>query len=298
MAHFIKKLSLLALFSFAFKVYAFTRVHDFETTRLKSTSGAGVGSVLLEEGAILNPASLSFFNISSIYAAKSSGEFTPEGTSPTLGDKKDLGFILSDSNPTLSGSAYYTKTEEGFGEKKRYGVSLSGIVSENSALGFNYRSTKENSGLSRTTLKEKKYQQAIVGFTQAASKELSYGIVLIDPFKSHSVDTKAILGIQYDLAASVALIADAGSRYDEDLSSNLLYRSALQFTILNDFFLRVGMFNDKGINEKGSSFGLSWVQPRLSIDFAIKNTKIMSSVEKNQNAYKLKETDFAISYRF
>ncbi len=64
MAHFIKKLSLLALFSFTFKAYAFTRVHDFETTRLKSTSGAGVGSILLEEAAVLNPASLSFFSIS------------------------------------------------------------------------------------------------------------------------------------------------------------------------------------------------------------------------------------------
>ena len=48
----------------------FARVRNFETARLKSTAGAGVGSVLMDESTILNPAPIAFFNVSSVYVAR------------------------------------------------------------------------------------------------------------------------------------------------------------------------------------------------------------------------------------
>ncbi len=48
--------------------FAFARIHEYQTTRTKSVGGGGTGSVLLEESAFLNPASISFFQTSSIFA--------------------------------------------------------------------------------------------------------------------------------------------------------------------------------------------------------------------------------------
>ncbi|MBF0367814.1 MAG: hypothetical protein HQK50_19760, partial [Oligoflexia bacterium] len=51
------------------------KIHDFETTYLQSTAGTGVGSLLMDESAILNPASISFFNLSSFYLQRTTTDF-------------------------------------------------------------------------------------------------------------------------------------------------------------------------------------------------------------------------------
>ena len=298
MLHFIKKLTFLALFSFAFKTYGFSRIHDFETTRLKGTSGTGVGSILLEEAAILNPATLSFFNQSSLYGSYNGGDFSAVENSPNLDKKKEWGFILSDANPGLSGAAHYITQDEGFSKRTRYGLSLSGIVGKTSALGFGYRKTTDKLGSSNLNKLKKDYHQVSLGVIHVISQNLSFGIVAYDMFKGNSVDSKAVAGFQYNFAQAVALLGDLGSKWDQNLSDNLVYRAAIQFNVFNDFFLRVGMFNDKSFNERGNSFGLSWVQPRLSLDFSVKNSKIQKDTVKNQNPYDLKETSFGLSLRF
>lgn len=298
MPHFTKKLTLLALFSLSIKSYGFSRVHDYETTRLKSTSGAGVGSILLEEAAILNPASISFFNQSSIYASKTNGKFTIKENSAELPEKNDLGIIISDSNPTMSGTAHYIKTEEGFSERKRFGLTLSSIIGKKSAMGFAYRKTTDTIGTSALSKTENKYQQMSAGVLHVVDPQLTFGAIIIDPFKTNPKESKAYFGFQYNFMAPIAIIGDMGSKWDEDLSGNLIYRGALQFTVFNDFYIRVGMFNDKGNSERGNSIGAAWVQPRLSLDFAIKNTKILANTLKAQNAYDLKETTFGLSLRF
>lgn len=298
MPHFNKKLTFLALFSLAFKTYGFSRIHDFETTRLKGTSGTGVGSILLEEAAILNPATLSFFNQSSFYATHNAGDFSAVENSPSLAEKKELGFILSDANPGVSGAAHYTTQEEGFSERKRYGLSLSGIVGKTSALGFSYRKSDDTLGFDNTNKIKKDYHQMSIGVLHVVSPNLSFGLVAHDVFKGNNIDSKAVAGFQYNFAQAVALLGDIGSRWDQNLSDHLMYRAAVQFNVFNDFFLRVGMFNDKSNDERGNSFGLSWVQPRLSLDFSVKNSKIQRNTVKNQNPYELKETSFGLSLRF
>ncbi len=298
MPYFSKKLTFLALFSLSLKTYGFSRIHDFETTRLKSTSGAGVGSILLEEAAILNPATLSFFNQSSFYGTMNNGDFSPRDNSPSLSEKKDMGIIISDANPSVSGAFHYLKQEEGHSSRDRYGVTMSGIVGKTSALGFSYRKSDDTIGLSSSIKHTKKYQQTSMGVLHVVDKNLTFGLVAFDLFKGHSQDAKAVMGFQYGFAQSVALIADLGSRWDQNLSDHLVYRGAIQFNIFNDFFLRVGMFNDKSNDERGNSYGLSWVQPRLALDFAMKNSKIQRSTSKGQSPYDLKETSFGLSFRF
>lgn len=298
MPYFNKKLTFLALFSLAFKTYGFSRIHDFETTRLKGTSGTGVGSILLEEAAILNPATLSFFNQSSFYGTRNTGDFSSVENSPTISEKKELGLIISDANPGVSGTFHYLSQEEGFSERKRYGVSLSGIVGKTSSLGFAYRKSDDTLGSSNINKIEKEYHQTSVGVLHVINQNLSFGLVAHDIFKGNNPDAKAVAGFQYNFAHSVALLADIGSRWDQNLSDHLMYRGAIQFNVFNDFFLRVGMFNDKSTDERGNSFGLSWVQPRLSLDFSVKNSKIQRNTNTNQNPYELKETSFGLSFRF
>ena len=46
---------------------SWAQIREFQTTRLNSTAGAGVASVLSTEAALLNPASSTFFSGSSLF---------------------------------------------------------------------------------------------------------------------------------------------------------------------------------------------------------------------------------------
>jgi hypothetical protein len=72
----------------------------------------------------------------------------------------------------------------------------------------------------------------------------------------------------------------------------------MQIKVLDDFYLRVGGFNDKARLETGSGFGLAWIQPRLSFEFAIKNTKRAQDTTLQQTDATFKESSFAASIRF
>ncbi len=275
--------------------------HNFETTRMKSLSGAGVGSILLDEAPILNPASTAFFKDSSIVYHQGKGEYTAkEPLIPTLPDSKARGFFLADGGESgLSGNLFYTDVEDGFSTRKQYGVSFSGAVNSKAAMGFTYRETKDSlKTSSNDTARNEKYQQTVLGTSYVYDTNMSFGVVLIDPFKSHSKDSRGFLGFQYNFQSPIAIIGDVGSRWDQNLSDYLVYRGGLQIAFYNDFFLRAGVFRDKGFSERGNSVGVSWIQPRLSLEFAIKNTKVLTDSRTHQRSYDLKESSFGVGYRF
>ena len=43
------------------------KIHEFETTHLKSAGSTGVAGIFMEEAAFLNPASLAFFTQGSVF---------------------------------------------------------------------------------------------------------------------------------------------------------------------------------------------------------------------------------------
>ena len=68
--------------------------------------------------------------------------------------------------------------------------------------------------------------------------------------------------------------------------------------IYNDFYLRAGFFDDKIQQEKGSGFGIGWIQPKLTFNFAVKNYSTFESVILKQENEEIKESSFSVSYRF
>lgn len=289
---FKKSLFLLLILTSPF---AAARVHEFETTHLKSMAGTGVAGVLAEEAAFLNPASLAFFNNLTVYAQRD--QLTVKNNRGEIVQKpKAMGFVLADGNPSLSGSLSYTDQEEGSFERKRWAFSTSAPLSEQSAFGTSIRKSKDTDKL---TNKVVDYYQTVAGITHALDPKTSLGIVAYDVFNSKGDETKALIGIQHILLDYVTGAIDVGADYTaSEISDTLLYRGALQVKVLDDFYLRFGAFRDKLKEEKGNGMGLGWVSPRIAVEFAVKNSTIMASQKYLRNEFKNRETSFAASLRF
>lgn len=256
--------------------------------------GAGVAGVLTDEAAFLNPASLAFFNSSSVFVQKDTGKLTSNNIAQP--NPKSLGFVLADGNPSLSGSLSYVTQEEDIYKRKRWGLTLSSPMSERSSFGVSARQTTD-SNISNDI--SSKYYQAVFGVTHIVDDRITLGVVAYDPFKSKGNETKALVGIQYGLASAITANFDfGGNYYADDISETLLYRGALQIRVLDDFYLHFGAFNDKTRAEKGNGYGLAWIQPRLSFEFALKNTKRDSNISLNQTSTNFKETSFSGSIKF
>jgi hypothetical protein len=276
MINYIRKVLFLSAFLLVRNSSA--AVHEFETTHMKSTGGAGVAAIQAEESAFYNPAALAFATNSTAYIQKDTS---------ILG--KAIGYVLCDGNPNLSGSISYIKQEEDDYKRSRLGISFSSLVSANSSAGISLRKSTDDIISKHIT---NNYYQTVLGVTHVINEQLSLGIVAYDPLKSLANETKALVGIQYGLAQYIVANFDFGGNYTKDnLQGNLIYKGSLQITVLNDLFLKFGAFADKEKSEKGTGMGLSWSQPRLAFAFANKNFTTASDRI-------IKETSLSASIRF
>lgn len=287
----INRCSIFFLFTFTtLHSFAYAKIHEYQTTRTKSVAGGGVGSVLLEESAFLNPASISFFQTSSIFAQKDNITTTDNANS-SFPEKSSLGFVLAQGDPSLAGTFSYINQKEGNIQRRRFGISMSSPMSNTSSLGFSVRDSKDTDSTTNTTAK---YYQTVFGVTHIMSNNTSMGIVLYDPFKSKAKETKLLIGFQHNLFSYITAMFDVGADYNaEEISKKTSLSGAVQIRVLDDFYLRAAGFNDKIKNEQGESYGIAWIQPRLAFEFAIKNTKDKTSNIEQKN----KETSFSISLR-
>jgi hypothetical protein len=273
-------------------------IDQFQTTRLKATAGAGVGSILMDEATVLNPAPLAFFDVSSLYFQRSGGDLDLQRDELiSTSSASSTAFIISDSKGPVGGSLSYIDQTEGTQRNKRISASLSTPVGQRSAIGTTYRMTKYSNTLLGSE-EEKSYNQFIVGVSHAINNNLSLGFVVIDPTKVIPKETRGIVGLQYVFNDFISLMGDVGADYNNNLSDTFLYRSAMQFKVYEDFFLRFGLHQDKGLDEKGNGIGIGWVQPRLVIDVALRNIERNSTTLTSQSTQNFKETSFSASYRF
>lgn len=274
---------------------AFANIHEFETTHLKSMAGTGSSGIFMEEAAFLNPASLAFYTLSSLYAQRDSFELK-DANGKILEKPKNTAFVIADGNGNLSGSLSYVEQNEESIKRKRWGFSMSSPLSAQSAFGVSVRKTKDEN---LSTHSEIKYYQTVLGITHSIDPETSLGIVAYDIFNSKGKATQALFGIQHRFVEYITLAFDLGGNYkSSEISKNLLYRGGIQIKILDDFYARFGAFNNKELKETGDGLGLGWVQPKLALEFALKNTTQKANLLLNKEERKIKETSFALSFRF
>lgn len=270
----------------AYLGYAHSAINEFETTRMKSTAGAGVGSILMDEATLLNPASVAFFNVGSVYLSKGSSERTSQA-GQLVSETDNLGAIVSDAKGNTAGSLSYQVQKQGNLKRKRISAAMARPIKKKSAIGFSVRRTTDT----LSNGEEEDYFQTTVGITHAISNEFTLGFVAFDPLKKRIEDSMGIFGVQYVFEDFISLILDGGANYYQDIRETFLYKGALQFKLLDDFYARVGYSRDMGKEESGTGVGLGWVQPRLVIEVALRNIETFQAEESS-------ETSFSLSYRF
>jgi hypothetical protein len=292
------RLSQLTLMSislfFAFNAQA--RILEYETTRLKSTAGAGVGSLLVEESIFLNPAAISFFNVSTFYFQKVNTEQTPDNSITAETDA--MSFIASDTKGSLKGAVAYTKQNKGQEHRKTIAGSMASPLGKTSSFGVSYQHIEEEVVNADSILTTDKYKKFTFGVTRLLTPDLTMGIVAIDPLRERPQDSKVVLGFQYVFKDIISVMVDSGADWKKGLSESLVWKTAAQVKFLDNFFIRFGTYRDKALKERGSGAGISWVQPKLTVDVAIKNSKLEEDEILVQQGEKVQETSFSLSYRF
>ncbi|MBT7611451.1 MAG: hypothetical protein HN576_16950 [Bacteriovoracaceae bacterium] len=291
--------------SFAIMVHlphdALGKLRNFETTRIKSTAGTGVGSILLDEATLLNPASMGFYTVSSVFFQTGGGQITPaeSGVSYNGIEPEATAFIASDASRGTGGSLSYTKQNYDYDSRNVFSASLATPVTKTSTLGITYRNSTDliSSTDDGLNIVEENYSQIIFGFIHALSPNFSIGLVAIDPFQERPEDTRAILGMQY-VYKSLSIMFDIGANYNEDLTDSPLYRAATQIQVMNDFYIRFGVFKDEGLKESGNGVGAGWAGPKLVLDLALKTTRVDHSSLLIKDGESIKETSFSLSYKF
>lgn len=277
-------------------VSGFSKIRNLETTWSKSTAGAGVGSILMDEATSINPAPLGFFQMGSFYVQKSDSNFEDiENQSANLeGDTTAV--IISDAKGALKGSLAYYKYQEKFDSRKQYAASIASTVLDKSSVGVTYKLIKDKTSTDGNIYTEEKYYQTVVGVTHAINNHFTLGLVAIDPLQKREEDTRGIIGLQYVYQDFISIMLDGGTDYYKPLNEKFLWRGAMQFKVFADFFIRAGLYNDKGIMEKGSGVGIGWVGPRLVANIALKNSELLETEETQGE--KIRETSFSLSYKF
>lgn len=252
---------------------AVAKIREFETTRLQSTSGAGVGTILVNEAATLNPAPIVFVPVSSFYYQNGTSKLDSisNGRDNNFGNGSSQMYLLSDSTTRLKGTFSYQDHSENHTRRKRFTSSVANNMGKRTAFGVLYRYT-----IDKTANNETKYHQGVFGFTHIYSPDLIIGGVLIDPFLASKQDSRSILGFQYSLTDNFFLIVDAGVNMHDKPKEKTISRAALQVNLLKDIYLRTGKFHDNVTNLKGNSWGISWIGPKLSIEYSYKMSEIIS----------------------
>jgi hypothetical protein len=281
----LRNLKIIPILFLFYQSVSIASIRDFETTRLKSTAGAGVGAILMDEATLLNPAPIAFYNVGSVYLNKGTSSSTSEGSAPSETDH--MGVIVSDAKGGSKGSLSYQVQKVGETKKKFMAASMARLVNDKSAMGISLRKTTEEIAGTETL----NIIQTIVGITHAVNQEFTIGFVVVDPLKQKIDDSKGTFGIQYVFKDFISIMGDIGANYYKGLGETFLYKSAIQFKLLDDFYARFGYFRDLGTEETGTGAGLGWVQPKLVLEAALKNSE-------NKKGEKVSETSFSLSYRF
>src|SRR5690554_6528068 len=137
----MKKIYILAMLLFMGQS-SWAQIRDYQTTRLLSTSGAGVASILTTEAAILNPASAAFFdeNTASIQGSEVSlKDKSKERRDNFSSKKRSYGYFVSDNKGPVKGGLSYINQSENRYQRERISMHVASMMGKKSSFGLNYQ---------------------------------------------------------------------------------------------------------------------------------------------------------------
>ena len=259
---------LIIFITIFFNFCALSQLPEPLSTRLLSTSGAGVGAILLNESTILNPASAIFFNTSSFYYQKDDFTLNDDGDETSLLDNshQEIYSIIDDSTSAKGGFSYIHQYFNGE-RRKRYSLSLSRPLGKKSSIGLIYKFTDAH--LDNEYLK---LHQFLIGFTHVQSNQLSFGLTINDPQFRVEEDFKVTAGIQYTFSEMISFLYDIGTGDMQNPDKKSFNLWAIQVGVFKDFFIRYGGGTSNFEGARYQSWGVSWTGPRLSLEYAYRNS--------------------------
>jgi hypothetical protein len=299
-------LSALLTFSIAVSITeSVAQVTPFETTRLKSTAGTGVASILVAEAALLNPASIVFFTDS--YLSYQNNKIDLQNTSQSRlsegahqwGGARDEGVFIFDNQQEEKGGFSYQRQRVGGYIRQRGTFTMASALAPNLGFGINYRYTDDSRPSGVFAKSRKISHSASLGLTWIAREGLSLAAIWEDPTKALNQEQRYLIGAQYDLTPDLNVLVDAGANMRGSWKDERVIRGAAQFRIFGDFFIRTGRFVDKSLNLEGTGYGASWTGPKLGIDFGVKRSKqIEKKKDRLYEGEKIEEVSFALNLHF
>ncbi len=264
------------LLFFSFLTWSASVMRPFQTARLNSTAGAGVASVLITEAAILNPAGLAVFQESSFSAHRNQSQFQNENvqreadnrTFPNHPNQQGF-FIYDNADENKGGIAYITQKENNF-ERKRAIMTIAKMISTNISMGINYRYTIDTDPIPK---KHSTFHQTVLGFEYFYSDDLLFGLIVEDPTNSFRSETKTQFGFSLRATPLFTILGDYGGNHTMNFSKNSFWKAATQVNVYSDLFARYGLFNDQSRNVEGFGWGISWIGPKIGLDFGVQHSK-------------------------
>lgn len=242
----------------------------FETSRLLQTAGAGAATLLINESSILNPASIAFFNNSTLYYQKTTTDLEKKSDERGANYKDGLNefYSISDTTTALRGSFSYLYQNEAEGKRKRIALSSAALINKRTSIGLIISHSEEE-----TEIEDGEYVQFTVGGIHNATENLILGFVYTDPSIEISEYSEYVFGLQFKLNQYLTVIADAGSGDVENPEKSAFTKTALQISATERLFFRYGISHDKFNGTKGVGYGFSWVGPKFAIEYALKNER-------------------------
>ena len=278
-------------------------IREFQTTRLNSTAGAGVASILSTEAAILNPATSVFFEGNSAsyqsYTTSLQKKNTVRDTNndPFAKQNRSQGVFLSDSSSGIKGGVAYLQQKENRFERERMVLHGAASMGPKSALGvtYNFIQDKRPRGMND---RHQSHHQVSLGLLQVLDEATTVGLVIQDPTRTTPGEERLLAGFQYQLASRFVILADVGAQYTKSFADEFLWRAGLQINIFDDFFLRAGQFQDNISQSKGTGWGASWVGPRFGVEFGQKIAEYYGKTSYVYKNEKLVDTSLSAIIKF
>ena len=263
-------------------------IREFQTTRLNSTAGTGVASILSTEAAILNPATSMFFEGNNASYQSYTTSLQRKNTARDLNNdrfpknNRSQGLFLADSSSGIRGGVAYLQQKENRFERERMVLHGAAPMGPKSALGVTYNFIQDVRPRGMRD-RHQTHHQMNIGLLQVLDEDTTVGLVLQDPTRTTPGEERLLAGFQYQIATRFVIMADVGAQYTKSFSDKYLWRAGAQINIFSDFFLRAGQFYDNTSESKGTGWGASWVGPRFGVEFG---QKIAEYYGKSSYLYK------------
>lgn len=278
-------------------------IREFQTTRLNSTAGTGVASILSTEAAILNPATSMFFEGNSAsyqsYTTSLQHKNTVRDTNndPFAKQNRSQGLFISDSSSGIRGGVAYLQQKENRFQRDRAILHGAAPLGPKSALGVTYNFIED---VRPRTMRDRhqNHHQLSMGILQVLDEDTTWGLVLQDPTRTTPGEERVLAGFQYQVATRFVIMADVGAQYTKSFSEEYLWRAGLQINVFSDFFLRAGQFHDNISQSKGTGWGASWVGPRFGVEFGQKIAEYYGKTSYVYKDEKLVDTSLSAIIKF